>query len=239
MIFYIAIIPSIVLLAYIYKKDTKEKEPMKLLMKLFILGVLLIIPAIIFETIFEAPAEAFATPGSFGYAFYEAFIVAALVEEVCKYIAMREITWKSREFNCMYDGIVYAVFVSLGFATFENLMYVMDGDLSTAVARMLTSIPGHTCFAVYMGFYFSRAKLCHVRGEKKEVKRFKRKALFIPIVLHGIYDYCIMVDESVVGEWSSTIAIIVWIVYICILFKRTFGFVKQASASDFYFDTLE
>jgi len=230
----ITIMPSVLLLIYIYKKDKKEKEPMKLLMGCLFMGVILSIPAVILETLEDYVLDAIMTPGSVVYGFLDAFIVAALSEELFKYIFLKKKTWKSKHFDCSFDGIVYAVFVSLGFATFENIFYVFDGGLETAVLRMFTSIPGHMCFSVFMGYYYSKAKMASVKGNKKEEKSFLSKALWIPVILHGFYDFPLMMEAEVAGDAAVTIGLLFWIVYVIALFVTTFIFVNKASKNDDY-----
>lgn len=234
----LAIVPSIVLLIYIYKKDTKEKEPMKFLLGCFLLGALTAIPSIVVEELESLVLDAIATPGSFFYAVIEGFVVAALTEEFFKYLFLKGKSWKSKYFDCMFDGIVYAVFVGLGFATFENIFYVMDGGISTALLRMFTSIPGHTVFAVYMGYFYSKAKLADVKGDKAECRKNKKRALWIPVLLHGLYDTLIMFEEEQVGEGLLVTAVLIWIVYVIGLFIFTFIFVNKSSKNDDYIIVL-
>lgn len=234
MIFSLAILPSIALLIYVYRMDKKEKEPMRMLLGLFGIGVFSILPIVIIEDMIDACVLAVTVEGSVANAILEGFIVAALTEEGFKYLFLKMKTWHSREFNCVYDGIVYAVFVSLGFATFENLMYVMDGGISTAILRMFTSVPGHTCFAIFMGYYYSISKVAIQNNDYKSYKKCKKRALWIPVLAHGIYDSLIMTNDEIAGENVTIIAFLVWIVFIVILFKRAFKLVKVASANDTY-----
>lgn len=230
----VALFPAVALLIYIYKMDKKEKEPTKFLWKLFLRGVILVIPVLIIENIVDVPAEILFTNGSFFYALYEGFIVAACSEELGKYFFLKRKTWDSEYFDCMFDGIVYAVFVSLGFAAIENISYVMDGGMSTAIARMFSSVPGHTCFAIYMGYYYSQARLAINKGDVEACKSFKRKAKVIPILIHGTYDFLIMMEEEVVGDFISGAAYITWLVFVIILFVKAFKLVSTASKNDDY-----
>jgi RsiW-degrading membrane proteinase PrsW (M82 family) len=97
--------------------------------------------------------------------------------------------WRSPSFNEKFDGIVYAVFVSLGFAAVENVMYVMDGGLQTAAIRAVTAVPAHAIFGVTMGYYLG---IAHMYEELRKPYLFR--ALAIPILLHGIYDFILMVE---------------------------------------------
>lgn len=232
----LALVPAVVLLIYIYKKDKREKEPMRLLWKCFFLGIISTLPAILIEELGEMLLDSDLTEGSFSYAFIDSFVVVALAEELCKYVMLKKSTWKSSEFNCYFDGIVYAVFVSLGFAALENIFYVLDGGLSTAIMRMFTAVPLHAFTAVFMGYYYSRAKGEALKGNNRKASSNRKKALWVPLILHGFYDSLLSLDSDVVGDSVTTVSIIVWIVFVIIMFIRSIKLVKKASAQDDYFD---
>lgn len=231
---FLALIPSIVLLIYIYKKDRKEKEPVKLLLGCFFMGVLTIFPAVILEVVEEVVIKLFCSEGTVIWAVLEGFVVAALSEELFKYLFLKARTWKSRYFDCMFDGIIYSVFVSMGFATLENVLYVFQNGIGTAVLRMVTAVPGHACFAVFMGYYYSKAKLAQVRGDKQGYSRNKRLALWVPVLLHGVYDCLLMMEGEVVGFAIVGLAALTWIAYVIVLFCITFCLVRRASRNDQY-----
>lgn len=231
----LAILPSIALLVFIYKKDKKDKEPSMLLVRLFAFGVISTFAASMAESVLDFIFGIFTTKGSAVYAFLEAFLVAGLCEEVVKYVALSKATWKDRNFNCAFDGIIYSTYVSLGFATLENILYVAEGGISTAFARMFSSIPGHTCFGVFMGFFYSKAKIAESRGHYLLSERYKKLALIVPIILHGIYDSLLMVEEEVVGEGIAVMSILLWYVFVGALFLISFILVNIASKNDYYF----
>jgi len=232
MLFSLALIPSIVLLIYIYKKDKREKEPLRLLIKCFVWGIIIILPVMLIELFLEGIFEGAFIQGSVGYAIVDGFIVAAFSEELFKYLALKHKTWKSKEFNCTFDGIVYSVFVSLGFATLENILYVFESDISTAITRMFTAVPGHAYDAVFMGYFYSKAKQAEIDGNKKLMKSYKKKALLIPVILHGIYDALISVEEEAVGEGIVYTGIFLWILFIIFEFVMSIKIVNKASQND-------
>lgn len=234
MLFSLAIIPSIALIVFIYKLDKKEKEPIKFLWKLFLFGIVLVIPAIIIETVLDEIICVILTPGSIVYAFFEGFIVAACTEELGKYFFLKIKSWDSKYFDCMFDGIVYAVFVSLGFATVENIMYVFDDGIGVAIMRMFTSVPGHVCFAIIMGHFYSKARLAINRGDIAECKTNKRKAVLVPILLHGVYDFLIMMDSETAGDGITVLAFLTWVVFVIAMFVKVFILVFSASKNDEY-----
>ena len=155
-----ALAPAFAIALYIYWKDTHEKEPVGVLVMCFIFGVLICFPAGFWNSgVFEI----------FGFdldnnhnglllSFFMAFFVVGLGEETLKYLVVIFYAFRKPCFNEPFDGIVYAVMVSLGFAAFENIFYVMEGGLGVAVLRMFTAVPMHAAFAVIMGYYIGLSK---------------------------------------------------------------------------------
>lgn len=187
----LAVFPALVLITYIYYKDSHDKEPVGLLIQLFLLGVGSIIPAIIIEAIGEAIINIFFYDGTLIYNFVYSFFVIALAEEGFKFLFTYVRTWNCRDFNHKFDGIVYAMLVSLGFATLENILYVFQGGLSTAIMRALLSVPSHAIDAVFMGYYYGLAKYDESSGKTASKNTHLALSLIIPVLLHGFYDFCL------------------------------------------------
>lgn len=175
--------PVVVFLIVIYRKDT-EKEPPGLLFKCLILGCVAAVP-ILFIEVFVSSFNNFSS--AFLYSFYEAFLVAAVVEEGIKFLFLYLIIWKRKEFDQYFDGIVYAVFVSLGFALVENIMYVFQYGFGTAITRAVLSVPGHGLFGVTMGYFFSLAKFS---GRNRTGLLWL--SFLIPVLFHGMYNFLLM-----------------------------------------------
>ena len=184
------------LLWKVYQIDAIEKEPPGLLLRIFVLGMFSTIPAVVLETIGQGVLEmvlGLSAGRLFNFLMY--FIVVAGAEEIVKYFAMKLPTWRSEEFNFVFDGVVYGVTASLGFAALENVLYVIEGGLATAGVRALTSIPIHAICGVYMGHYYGIAKSAEVYGASDICAKMKRRDLLIPMLIHGAYDF-IVSDES-------------------------------------------
>ena len=152
-----ALLPALFLMRYIYRKDTIEKEPPGLLTGLAFLGVAAALVAIVLETLGKGILQAFLSEDDPAYSIIFAFLVVAVVEEGAKFLFLRWRTWKDPNFNYRFDGIVYAVFLSRGFAAFENISYVMGYGLTAALYRAVLAIPAHMGFAVYMCYFYARA----------------------------------------------------------------------------------
>ena len=196
MLLFLAILPTVVLVTYVYRKDKIEKEPASLLWNLFFLGALTVVSAIVIGALGDFLFEDIADPDSLAWLAIDNFLLTALVEEGGKYFVLKKRTWKSPEFDYVFDAVVYAVVVSLGFATLENILYVMDGGLETAIMRALLSVPGHAIDGVFMGCFYGMAKRHDAAGNKRGRKKNLRRALWAPTLIHGFYDFCLSVEDD-------------------------------------------
>jgi len=185
-ILFASLAPVFVILFYIYFRDKYDREPIALLVKALLLGIIIVIPVIFVERLL---LNLMPPAGKVGEAAYHAFVIAGTTEEVFKFLALYLLVWKSPSFNEKFDGIVYAVFVALGFAGVENIIYVLEGGMQTAITRALTAVPAHAIFGITMGYYLGIARMY------KELRAsYLGRALLVPIILHGIYDFILMVE---------------------------------------------
>ena len=219
-----AVLPAAVLLIYVYQHDRVEREPTGLLLSLLWKGVLAALCSIVLETIGQVVLGWLVTPGTLLYTVLTAFLVVAAVEEGTKFFFLKQRTWYDYNFNYRFDAIVYAVFVSLGFAAFENIKYVFHFGLSVALPRAFLSIPGHMAFAVFMGVYYGRAKMRESRGYRMAAKADLAMAYIVSLLLHGFYDACAMV--------GTTGATILFIIFVVITYLRMFRLLKKEAAMD-------
>jgi RsiW-degrading membrane proteinase PrsW (M82 family) len=180
----IALAPVAALLFFIYIRDKYEKEPPQMLFRALGLGALVVFPVMTVERTLSAYLVFF---DGLLNTFWHAFVVAAFTEESFKLLALYLLVWRSVHFSQKFDGIVYAVFVSMGFAAIENIMYVFDYGYQTGLVRAFTAVPGHFLFAIPMGFYFGLAKFYPA-----DRQRLMKAALIYPILLHGVYDFILM-----------------------------------------------
>lgn len=226
LLLFLAVIPGIYLLQRVYALDVIEKEPKKLLIKIFLLGALAIIPAIFLEILFEEVfLETFSDNGLI-YLAIDNFICIAFVEEVLKFFVMKFPTWKSPEFDYRFDAIVYGVTATLGFAVAENILYVFSDDSGFMVAllRAVLAVPGHAVYGIFMGYFYAKMKMNDIAGNNKGVYKNCLRALFIPIILHGWDDFCLSVGEEVF--------LVFYFVYLFILYLVAFRFDKKISLED-------
>lgn len=224
--FYIlaAITPAALLLRYIYRCDTIEKEPAGLLASLLLLGTAAAVISSFLESVGEKLLTILVEPGSPVYIIILSFLVVALVEEGTKFILLKWRTWYCPDFNYRFDGIVYAVFLSLGFAAYENIQYVLHFGLSVALPRAFLSVPGHLVFAVMMGFFYSRAKRAESRKTDMGTILNLWLAYFTAVLVHGFYDACAMIGSSA--------AVFLFVVFVLSMYLLVYRLIKRESSSD-------
>lgn len=213
-----AILPVAVFLFIIYKKDTL-KEPLHLLIKCFFGGIIAIIPTVLIEIIFYYfnPFD-----GVFLSLLYENFNFG-LTEELCKFIFLYLIIWKSPDFNRHYDGIIFSVCLSLGFAMLENISYVLQDGFGAAIGRAIFAVPMHGLCGIVMGYFLSWAKFS-LPGEKN---KYILLSICVPAVLHGLYNFLVFYAAALIKGHSifGSISIIIFF-FIFIAFLWRLGFTK-------------
>lgn len=197
----LALAPGIAIMWFIYSKDRYEREPLKALVNSFFLGMLGILPAILLQFGGIKLLNLLMPANGWTYYILMAFIVVALTEELTKFIMLRSYAFPRQFFNEPFDGIIYGVMVAMGFATLENIGYVMEHGFETGILRMFLSVPAHATFGVLMGYYVGLAKFTHNRQSKQLMVR----GLLLAIFFHGLYDLFlfVQVDEVITQRVSS------------------------------------
>ena len=225
-----AVLPALFLLYKVYQADRIEKEPPGLLISLVLYGILATGLAMVAEMVGGTVVGVLFPENSLLYRLFFYFGVVALAEEGAKYVLLKRRTWYSPAFNYQFDGLVYAVFVSLGFALWENISYVAMYGLQVALLRAVTAIPGHACFGVFMGVWYGLAKKFERRGDQEKAQRYCRMAFLVPAFLHGSYDFIASMES---GLWS-----LLFVIFIVTLFVVALRLVKRQSAYDRYLDGI-
>ncbi|MEX2460963.1 MAG: glutamic-type intramembrane protease PrsW [Paenibacillaceae bacterium] len=184
-----AIAPGISLLSYFYLRDKYEAEPISMVARLFIFGAILVFPTMIIQRAFVL---------GFGEnPFVFSFIYSAGIEECIKFLIVYFVIYKHVYFDEPYDGIIYAVALSLGFATVENVIYALVdyASFSHLLVRAFLPVSAHALFGVFMGYQLGKAKF----NPSKE-KKYLRRALLFPLIFHGIFDF-ILLDFKTSWLW--------------------------------------
>lgn len=219
-----AVVPALILLFKIYEADRQEKEPPRLLWSLVLNGILATAIAIMLERLGLWLLGSAVPQNSLTYRLVEYFVIVALAEEGGKYYLLNRRTWYDPNFNFTFDGVVYAAFVSLGFALWENISYVMMYGLDVAVLRAVTAIPGHACFGVFMGAFYGAAKKYEGLCRQGRCRLYRCLTLVCPALLHGCYDFTASMESQSSG-W-------IFVAYIAVLFTAAFLLVKRLSQND-------
>ena len=250
----VALVPAVLLAVYTYCKDRVEKEPIGLLLLLGVAGALTCFPAAWGERLMYTINDAIFAPfgyesdgitymNSTAYFFYQVaqnFLCIALVEEGVKFLALYLITHKNKNFNSLFDGMIYAIFVSLGFAALENVKYAFNYGMDTALLRAFTAVPGHMFDGVLMGYFYTMWHLnlkCKTTEKnlidngwistpkfRDSAKRELALSLIVPVLAHGFYDFCCSYDSS--------FATIIFFVFLGGLYICCFGKINKLSKLD-------
>ena len=219
-----AIIPAVVLLIKVYQADRLEKEPVSLILSLVFFGVLSTAIAMVLEQVGTAVLGNYLPEGSVAYNAVLYFGIVAFSEEGAKYLLLKKRTWRDINFNCQFDGVVYGMSVSLGFALWENLGYVAMYGFGTALVRAVTAVPGHACFGVFMGIWYGAARRYANEGDFIGERVCRRRALWLPVLIHGMYDFLASLDFDYSG--------LIFIVFIIVVFLAASRRVKIVSRND-------
>ncbi len=219
-----ALLPAFFLARYVYRLDGIEKEPMGLLWRLLLCGAAAGLLSGVAEKIGSGLLSRFISLTSPAGRVLFAFLVVAAVEEGFKFLFLRKLTWKQAAFNYRFDGIVYSVFVSMGFAALENLLYLIGYGLSAAPQRALLAVPAHMGFAVFMGFFYGNAKSLDSRGVSDSALISLAMAYLSAVVQHGFYDACILV--------GSTVSTVLFFLFIAVMVYAVVRILRRGRRND-------
>ena len=219
-----ALVPAIILMYYVYRQDKVEKEPGRLLGKLVLGGVFAALISIVLEGVAQIALSAYLQNTYMSYA-GSGIITAtyvALIEEITKFFFLYKFSWRDPAFNYRFDGIVYAVFVSLGFAAFENILYIFFyGGLSVALPRALLAIPAHMSFAVYMGLLYGFAKQAELKGDTGRSNLLLVTGYLMAVLLHATYDGSIMIGSDAAVTFFACFVVVLDIVMLFTVHKAS------------------
>lgn len=221
-----AIVPALALLTLVYRKDHLEAESPALLLRLVYMGIVSTTFAKLLERAGILLLNGIFRQETLLYDILLYFGVVAFAEEGAKYALLRRTTWLSPEFNCRFDGVVYATFVSLGFALWENIGYVLMNGLGTALLRAVTAVPGHACFGVYMGCWYAQAAMLARVGDESRSRNMRIMAVVVPALLHGAYDFLATMTAHI-SSWY-------FLIFVAALFAITFLLINRLSREDRY-----
>lgn len=206
-----SIAPIVALMSFIYLKD-RITEPILLIVRTFIVGALLVFPIMFIQ-------YALTTESLINNSFIESFLYSAFIEEFFKWFIFLFLIFQHSEFDHHYDGIVYAVSISLGFATVENIFYLLINGIEYAFLRAFFPVSSHALFGIMMGYYFGKAKM-----NKKQQKLNITLAIFLPFILHGTYNYIL---QRFTNDW-----LLILIPFMILLWIRALHRMKTANEAN-------
>ncbi len=224
--FILAVLPVGILLRFFYKKDSLKPEPIGLIFKVFLWGLFGVFPTIFIE-LFIRGFKGFFSFSVIFFVGFEAFIVAGLVEEFVKLFIVKMTIYKDKNFDEVMDGIIYTITASLGFACLENILYVMGTSVTVAIIRGFTAVPMHAIMSGIMGFYIGKAKFSSSVQEKSLI----RKGLMIAVILHGTYDFLLMILKYFPQLLYINLTLVV--LMIIIAGKHLLNLIKRSKNIDF------
>ena len=219
-----AVLPAIFLLVQVNRADKLDREPGWLIALLVFQGIISTALAMFTERLGMTLLDWLLPEDALAYRLILYFIVVACSEEGFKYLLLKRRTWNSPEFNCQFDAVVYAVAVSLGFALWENISYVILYGLGTAMLRAVTAVPGHACFGVFMGAFYGMAKRSDNFGHRRRANLSLRLSVLVPVLLHGAYDFIASGGGS---TW-------IFVLFVAVMFLVASWMVRSLSRNDRY-----
>lgn len=214
LLLFVAVAPVIVILTNIYDMDAREPEPKGFILSLLLSGILSSFLALILEFVGESYLNFYLPQNTLLKYGMEYFLVVGVSEELSKFIFLKNKSWHSEEFNYVFDGLIYGVTISLGFALIENINYVFSYGLITGIVRAFMSIPGHASFGVMMGCWYGLSK--KEAMERNTVRAFLCQVLsiLIPVIMHGTYDLLLTIGTELASGLSIVMLILCYIILI-------------------------
>jgi RsiW-degrading membrane proteinase PrsW (M82 family) len=188
-----AVSPAMAVVLFIYWRDTHEKEPVVLLLFSFLLGALSIVPAL-FLSAWMSRLGLDLQSSSLLFASVSWILGVGLTEEFSKFFLVRLFLYPRKAFNEPYDGIVYCAMCGMGFATVENIMYVVEGGFPVALGRAFFSIPGHASWSVLVGYFLGKQKFEGRWG-------LAWVGVLIAAGLHGLFNFFLSQPEGLTGSF--------------------------------------
>lgn len=181
-----AIAPSLALFSYFYLRNQMATEPRKTLFQAFLFGALITFPIMFIQYVLKEEEVYDNFP-------FSEVLFTSSIEEVFKWLIIFALIFNHVEFDDPYDGILYGASVSLGFATIENVIYLLSFGIDTAFMRAILPVSSHALFGVAMGYYFGKGKFA--KNDRK--KEYLLLALMGPVILHITYNSILTIE----GYW--------------------------------------
>jgi RsiW-degrading membrane proteinase PrsW (M82 family) len=185
---FIGILPALIWLAFFLRKDVHPEPPSKVL-EIFLLGMLVTIPTFILEKGGWIIFSKFLIINLFLDLFYLFF--AAFVEEIMKFLVVKENVLKSSELDEPTDVILYMIISALGFAAAENIFQILKIKtlklaLILAIFRFWGAIFLHALVSGFIGYFLA------LSFYEKKNKKILPLAFLGATTLHWIFNFLII-----------------------------------------------
>ena len=184
----LAVAPGAALFLFFYLRNRYKQEPLRPLVITFLYGAAALLPSMMNSLSLQRITGWRSTTPNVLHALLGALLIVGLIEEGCKYLVVRFYAYRQPGFTEPYDGIMYSISAALGFATLENVLYVISGGASTGVLRAFLSVPSHAFDAVLMGFFVGEAKFAR---DDRAANWLCALGLILAVVAHGLYDFIV------------------------------------------------
>jgi RsiW-degrading membrane proteinase PrsW (M82 family) len=223
----LAVLPGVIFSLFIIIQDRFDREPIRMLVKVFVIGMISTLPTILVEMLGQ---NFNVFTGVWGQLF-EAVVIIGFSEEYFKRLVVLKFAYNNPVFNERLDGIVYCSIAALGFATMENIFYVVSYSALSPdiwITRGLLSVPVHMLLGITMGYYLSLSKFC---PDHTKCRSYYSKSLYIPALLHGIFDFILMTSLPLLSLALIPFVALLWITSI-IKLRRYYIESKQRFGND-------
>ncbi|MEF8782952.1 MAG: PrsW family glutamic-type intramembrane protease [Haloarculaceae archaeon] len=219
----LSVIPALLLAAYLWYGDPTRREPLDTMAVTFLLSVLF---ASFAAVVNSSLLPAFELLPAVGLPLFF-FLVVGPIEETVKWLAIRVHAYRSDSFRTVVDGVVYGAIAGLGFATIENVFYIVDAFLmtaqaggpeiqrtvQTATARAFVG-PGHVIYSAFAGYYLGLAR--YNPGQRGPIVV---KGLLVAVAIHALYNT--LVSTFQFPGLSFVLFVVVYDgVWLAILFRK-------------------
>ena len=228
MLFSLCIIPSLIMLWYVYIKDKVEKEPLFLLFLLFLGGIIACTISILLSILSKQYIYFLNwsyTDMNILQIIFKVLFTIVVIEEGTKWIINYIMIWRNKNFKHIYDPIVYCTFVAIGFATLENIIYGVSFSsygIVPIIMRGFISVPSHAVFGIFMGYYLGISKNSLMYNKVKQSKKYKLLSIIIPIYLHLVYDLFLVNKNLIMYS--------IFIMYIIVLYILAYQKINKLSS---------
>lgn len=204
------VMPAIFWAGYHYYKDRHMPEPIGNLVLCFGLGILsFYLGKLMYMGLdllgLRFDAFALAESSRAGLLAYSVLAIGG-IEEFAKLLPFLIVALRFKAFDEPLDGIIYAAFIALGFATVENILYLQYADGLEMIGRGFASPLVHVMFASIWAFNIGLAFL-----QRRRLTAIVLKYLGLAALAHGVYDFMVIALPLSALPLSALLILAIWL----------------------------